>query len=50
MIKALASPVRRAFYSVNIVGAMAPYNLGLMEEGLKAARRLSQLRRLVLFA
>lgn len=48
MIKALASPVRRAFYSANIVEAMAPYNLGWMEEGLK--RRLSQLRRLVLFA
>jgi hypothetical protein len=50
MTKALASPERRTLYSANIVEATAPYDLGLIQEGLRAARRLSQLRRSVLLA
>lgn len=50
MTKVLASPERRTVYSANIVEATAQYDLGLIEEGWRAARRLSQLRRFVLLA
>jgi hypothetical protein len=50
MAKALSNPIRQAFYSRNIVEATSQYDIGLIEDCLKASGHLNRLRRLTLLA
>jgi hypothetical protein len=50
MTKALSNPIRQAFYSRNIVEATSQYDIGLIEDCLKAAVHLNRLQRLTLLA
>lgn len=50
MTKALSNPVRKALYSQNILEATSQYDIGLIEDCLKAVGRLSRLQRLTLLA
>jgi hypothetical protein len=50
MTKVLASPVRTSFYSQYILEATLQYDIGLIQDGLKAALRLSRLQRFILLA
>lgn len=50
MTKALSSPARKAFYSRNIREATSQYDIGLIEDCLRAAMSLDWLQRLILLA
>jgi hypothetical protein len=50
MTKALSSPIRQVFYSRNVVEATSQYDIGLIDDCLKAAVHLNRLQRLTLLA
>jgi hypothetical protein len=50
MTKALAHPSRKALYSRNIIEATSQYDIGLIEDCLRAATCLARLKRLTLLA